>query len=59
MAKLSLKERQKRLDLKKWLDSKSEQKDTCGSYDYCQFCDKLVQYPCAKAFMKMEKESGK
>lgn len=56
MAKLSLKERQKRLDLKKWLDSNEQTKDTCGTYEYCKFCNKTETYPCAKAYIKANKK---
>ena len=52
---LTLKQRQQKLDIQKWVDSKRNGKDMCGEYDFCQFCDKSVQYPCAKAYSKMQK----
>jgi hypothetical protein len=52
---LTLKQRQQKLDLQKWVDSKRNGKDMCGEYDFCQFCDKSLQYPCAKAYNKMQK----
>jgi hypothetical protein len=52
---LTLKQRQQILDLQKWVDSKHNGKDMCGEYDFCKFCDKSVQYPCAKAYNKMQK----
>lgn len=52
-------EQQQKLDEKKWLDGIKNNKDMCGSYDYCCVCNKLEKYPCAKAenrFKKMNKE---
>jgi wobble nucleotide-excising tRNase len=59
MAKLTLKQRQQKLDIQKWVESKRNGKDMCGEYDFCQFCDKSVQYPCAKAYNKMQKANKK
>ena len=54
MAKfISNKERQGRLDEKKWLDGIKFGKDMCGEYDYCALCDKTEEFPCAKAYNKM------
>lgn len=51
MAKfISNKELQKQLEEKKWLDGIKLGKDPCGTYDYCKFCDKTKETPCAKAF---------
>ena len=55
MAKLTLKQRQQKLDLQKWVDSKRNGKDMCGEYDYCVLCDKTAEFPCAKAYNKMKK----
>jgi hypothetical protein len=56
---LTLKQRQQKLDLQKWVDSKRNGKDMCGEYDFCQLCDKSVEYPCAKAYNKMQKANKK
>ena len=54
MAKfISNKERQGRLDEKKWLDGIKYGKDMCGEYNYCALCDKTEEFPCAKAYNKM------
>lgn len=54
MAKfISNKERQGRLDEKKWLDGIKFGKDMCGEYDYCALCDKTEEFPCAKAYNRM------
>ena len=54
MAKfISNKERQGRLDERKWLDGIKFGKDMCGEYDYCALCDKTEEFPCAKAYNKM------
>ena len=55
MAKLTLKQRQQKLDLQKWVDSKRNGKDMCGEYPYCSACNKSVEFPCAKAYNKMQK----
>lgn len=36
-------------DKVKWLESDQAGKDFCGSYEFCSFCKKEEQYPCAKA----------
>ena len=54
MAKfISNKERQGRLDEKKWLDGIKFGKDMCGEYAYCVLCDKTEEFPCAKAYNRM------
>lgn len=54
MAKfISNKERQSRLDEKKWIDDIKFGKDMCGEYDYCALCDKTEEFPCAKAYNRM------
>ena len=37
---LTLKQRQKRLDLEKWVESKKQGFDMSGCMLYCQFCEK-------------------
>ena len=44
---------QAKLDEQKWDDSVKNHRDMCGAYDYCAFCDKSVDMPCATAFEKM------
>ena len=44
---------QVRLDQQKWIDSVNNNRDMCGAYDYCAFCDKKVDFPCATAYEKM------
>lgn len=44
-----LKTKQDELDAIKWRDSEHGE-DKCGTYDYCDVCDKAVDYPCARAF---------
>ena len=56
MAKfISNKERQSRLDERKWLDGIKYGKDMCGEYDYCALCYKTEEFPCAKAYNRMQK----
>lgn len=40
------------IDLKKWYDSEVSGRDMCGSYEFCKYCDKSVQLPCATAYEK-------
>lgn len=42
------------IDFKKWYDSEASGHDTCGSYDFCAFCDKSLPQPCATAYEKAE-----
>lgn len=54
-----LKEKQEMLDRNKYFDSIALEKDTCGDYEYCKYCNKKNKYPCASAFdkfMKTDKE---
>ena len=53
-----LKKRRKNMDYKasqaafdvvKWLESDKKGKDFCGSYEFCAYCVKSEEYPCAKA----------
>ncbi len=47
-------ELQAKLDLQKWLDSEKYQKDMCGMYDYCKYCDRNDATPCASASIALE-----
>ncbi|MCQ2409590.1 MAG: hypothetical protein MJ068_03510 [Clostridia bacterium] len=44
---------QSQLDQIKWVDSVNNHRDMCGEYPYCAYCDKMVQYPCATAYLKL------
>lgn len=44
-----LTKKQQEMDIKKWNDSQNAGYDTCGTYDYCTFCDKSLENPCDKA----------
>ena len=46
-------ELQGKLDVDKWLESEKQERDLCGSYEYCMFCVKTEDYPCANAYMRM------
>ena len=62
------KERQKKLDEKKWIASEKAKEDLSGLLDYCSHCDWQDiygcmatqeeierEYKCAKAYNKMQK----
>ena len=49
---MKLSELQKQLDVKKLEDSKLNDRDMCGTYNYCQHCNKKNKYPCAAAYKK-------
>ena len=40
---------QAKFDDIKWYDSILEGKDKCGTYDFCDKCNKEEKYPCAHA----------
>ncbi len=44
---------QHELDVEKWLESEARRYDMCGSYDYCAFCTKAGDTPCADAVLAM------
>ena len=52
-----LEDLQKELDLKKYNDSLLNNKDMCGEYDYCKYCNKNNSYPCAKSFNKFKRKN--
>lgn len=46
-------------DTKKWLDSIKNDKDMCGSYEFCCECNKAEANPCERAnerYIKMNKK---
>lgn len=51
-------ELQEMIDLKKWFDSESAGHDTCGTYEFCAFCDKALLQPCACAYEKAAQQSA-
>lgn len=44
-----LEAKQAELDIVKWTESEAGV-DKCGTYDYCDKCDKAKDFPCARAF---------
>ncbi len=40
---------QKKIDYDKWLESEKQKRDMCGSYDFCKYCKKELENPCANA----------
>ena len=44
-----LESKQSELDIIKWNDSESGT-DMCGTYGYCDKCDKEKDFPCARAY---------
>ena len=49
---------QKKIDYEKWLESKKKHKDMCGSYDFCKYCDKSLENPCARAVDAISKDKN-
>lgn len=47
---------QKQIEYTKWLESEKKKKDTCGTYDFCKYCDKKLENPCAHAVEKIRIE---
>ena len=50
---------QKKIDEQKWLDSEKLGCDTCGTYKFCNKCDKSLENPCATAKAKLNKKKAK
>lgn len=46
-------ELQHEMDVRKWIDSEKSSKDTCGTYEYCAYCAKQEETPCANAYERM------
>ena len=55
---MDLKKQQEALDEVKWFDSIVAGEDTCGTYDFCSFCDKSLENPCACAMRKYKRKNG-
>ena len=47
---------QEKFDKIKWLDSVQVGQDTCGEYDFCPYCVKSEQFPCARAMHRKGKK---
>lgn len=45
---------QHEFDLEKFFASKVANRDLCGSYEFCCYCNKSNKYPCAAAKQKFE-----
>ena len=43
-------ELQLELDIKKWIESEKIGHDLCGTYAFCEYCEKEIKYPCAEAY---------
>ena len=52
-------EKQKELDVKKWLESENAARDLCGDFDFCSKCDKDIENPCAVAYDEYNKQKTK
>lgn len=46
---MTLQQEQNQFDEIKWLESVEAGEDKCGSYEFCEICNKKVSYPCARA----------
>ena len=53
-----IQELQLELDVKKWIESERAGKDLCGSYAFCEYCDKELKYPCAEAYNLAQEDEG-
>jgi hypothetical protein len=53
---MDLQAKQKEFDDVKWYDSILVGEDCCGSYDFCDKCNKYELYPCAKAMQRKSKK---
>ena len=49
---------QKKIDYEKWIESEKKHKDMCGSYDFCKYCDKSLENPCARAVDAISKDKN-
>lgn len=47
------------IDVDKWLKSEQAGKDLCGDSDYCAYCDKSEENPCAHASLRASKLNDK
>ena len=56
--KLTNLELQQKMDIQKWLDSETRHMDMCGHYDYCKYCNKYEETPCANAYERLQAEKS-
>lgn len=50
---MALTKKQQELDVIKWKKSEELGEDACGTFDYCEKCDKALENPCDKAYKKL------
>lgn len=50
---MAITKKQRELDEAKWLKSVELGADACGTFDYCEKCDKTLENPCDKAYKKL------
>ena len=55
---MALTKRQKQLDELKWAKSEELGRDACGTFDYCEKCNKALENPCDKAYQKHRQKSS-
>ena len=46
---MALSKKQASFDVEKWVKSEQAGRDLCGQFDFCAYCDKEKENPCAKA----------
>ena len=51
---MNFQEWQNNFDQKKWIDSIIAGEDTCGTYKFCEKCNKQEETPCARAFNRFK-----
>ena len=49
---MAITKKQQQLDLMKWKKSEKLGADACGTFDFCEKCDKSLENPCDKAYRK-------
>ena len=54
-----LEERQRQLDVDKWLASEAAGYDLCGSFTFCARCERMESYPCARAEARWLEEQAR
>lgn len=55
----NLEDLQRSLDLKKWHESEDNGIDMCRHFDYCVYCKFESDFPCARAYTRMEHQKEK
>ena len=49
---MAITKKQQQLDVMKWKKSEELGADACGTFDFCEMCDKTLENPCDKAYHK-------